>query len=121
MVGLSTVLAPQAAAATAEDRAVIAKPQEPRPDVFFLAGRVRPDYRKKPVVLQRRNCPDCSWFAAERFRTDGDSRSRASVADSKEGEKKVCYRVKVPSSMRFRTSVSEVDCGGPLGGGALPS
>ena len=112
VIGLLTTAA---GATGAETREVIVKPREPRPDVFVLAGRVRPAYEKRPAILQRRNCGSCSWFAFERFRTDADSRFRLSVPDLEPGRKKVCYRVKVPASKGFSRSFSEVHCIGPIG------
>jgi hypothetical protein len=113
--GMAGTLAAADTASRAETREVIVKPREPRPDVFVLAGRVRPAYEKKPAILQRRNCASCSWFAFERFRTDADSRFRRSVPDLEPGRKKVCYRVKVPASKGFARSVSEVHCIGAIG------
>ncbi|MGI8646564.1 MAG: hypothetical protein ACR2JD_09640 [Nocardioides sp.] len=104
---------PPAVSATAEPREVIVKPREPRPDVFFLAGGVKPDYRTKAAILQRRNCGGCAWFAHDRFRTDQRSRFRLPVPDLKPGEKLVCYRVKVAGSAGFSKAYSEVNCIGP--------
>jgi hypothetical protein len=112
--GMAGTLAAAAAARGAETREVIVKPREPRPGVFVLAGRVRPAYEKKPAILQRRNCGGCLWFAFERFRTDGDSRFRLPVPNLKPGQKKLCYRVKVPASNGYARSFSEVNCIGAI-------
>ena len=72
--------------APAETREVIVQPREPRPDVFFLAGRVKPGYERKPAILQRRNCGSCAWFGFEHFRTDGNSRFKRPVPDLRAGE-----------------------------------
>lgn len=112
--GLVVVVTPPVQGAPAETREVVVKPREPRPDVFYLAGRVRPDYALKPAVLQRRNCGDCSWFAFERFRTDARSRFRLSVPDLEPGRSKVCYRVRVPGGKGFEEAVSETNCLGPV-------
>jgi hypothetical protein len=111
---VTALAAPAPAVFAAESREVIVKPREPRPDVFLLAGRVRPAYEKKPAILQRRNCGSCSWFAFDRFRTDADSRFRLLVPDLEPGRKKVCHRVKVPASKGFSRSFSEVHCIGPI-------
>jgi len=115
-VGLTPVGLPPAGsdAANAELREVVVKPREPRPDVFFLAGRVQPDYERSAAILQRRNCGDCAWFAFERFRTDAHSRFRLRVPDPETGEKLVCYRVKVAASKSFSKSYSETICIGPI-------
>ena len=105
---------PPAHAGPGETREVIVKPREPRPDVFLLTGRVRPDYAKRPAILQRRNCADCAWFAFERFRTDARSRFRLSIPDLEPGRTKVCYRVKVPAGKRFATALSEGNCIGAI-------
>jgi hypothetical protein len=102
------------AASPAETREVIVKPREPRPDVFFLAGRVKPGYERKPGILQRRNCGGCAWFGYDHFRTDGRSRFKRPVPDLEPGDKKVCYRIKVPASNGFATAFSETSCLGPI-------
>jgi hypothetical protein len=117
LVLVAVLVATAGPAAGAETREVIAKPREPRPDVFFLAGRVRPAYERRPAILQRRNCGGCVWFAFDRFRTDGESRFRRPVPDLKPGQKKVCYRVKVPGSKGFEKALSETHCIGAVGTG----
>ena len=112
--GPVVVVTPPAQGAAAGTREVVVKPREPRPDVFYLVGRVRPDYALKPAVLQRRNCGDCSWFAFERFHTDERSRFKRLVPDLEPGRTKVCYRVKVPGGRGFEAAVSESNCIGPV-------
>ena len=115
LAGVTAVVATMPAlAAPAESREVIVQPREPRPDVFFLAGRVKPGYERKPAILQRRNCGGCAWFGFEHFRTDGHSRFKRPVPDLRVGEKKVCYRIKVPASKGFSTAYSEASCLGPI-------
>jgi len=97
-----------------ETREVVVSPREPRPDVFFLAGLVRPDYARGPAILQRRNCVGCAWFGFERFRTDARSRFKRSVPDLESGRTRVCYRVKVPGGRGFAPAYSETNCLGPL-------
>ena len=111
---LPAALTPTTQAATAETREVVVTPREPRPDVFFLAGRVRPDYAKKPAILQRRNCADCTWFAFERFRTDARSRFKRSIPDLEPDRTKVCYRVKVPGGRGFEAAFSDANCLGAI-------
>lgn len=112
--GPPAALTPAASAAPAETREVLVKPREPRPDVFFLTGRVRPDYARKPAILQRRNCADCAWFAFERFRTDAHSRFKRPIPDLEADRTKVCYRVKVPGGRGFKSALSESNCLGPI-------
>ena len=115
LLGVVAAAAPvPALGAPAETREVIVKPREPRPDVFFLAGRVKPGYERKPAILQRRNCGGCAWFGFEHFRTDGNSRFKRPVPDLRAGERKVCYRIKVPASKGFATAYSETSCLGPI-------
>ena len=88
LLGVVAAAAPvPALGAPAETREVIVKPREPRPDVFFLAGRVKPGYERKPAILQRRNCGGCAWFGFEHFRTDGHSRFKRPVPDLRAGER----------------------------------
>jgi len=114
LLGVVAAAPVQALGAPAETREVIVKPREPRPDVFFLAGRVKPGYERKPAILQRRNCGSCAWFGFEDFRTDGNSRFKRPVPDLRAGQRKVCYRIKVPASQGFATAYSETSCLGPI-------
>lgn len=102
-------------AAPAERHEIVLHPREPRPDHFVLAGRVKPDHRREPVVIQRRTCGGCGWRGYDRFDTDRDSRFRRVVEAPTERGDRVCYRVVVPGGGGFRRSVSEVVCIGPAG------
>jgi hypothetical protein len=116
-VALGVASAPTSAAEP-QEREVIVKPLEPRPDVLFLAGRVKPDYARQRAILQRRTCGasegGCAWFGVETFRTDARSRFKRSVPDLEPGRRKACYRVKVPGGRGFAAAYSEVNCIGPV-------
>jgi hypothetical protein len=103
------------AAADREDLEIVVTPREPRPDVFVLKGRVKPNYKKQEAILQRRNCGDCSWYAFEKFQTDGESRFKLAVPTPRpEERRKVCYRVKIPRSDQYRRAISISNCIGGL-------
>jgi hypothetical protein len=125
-VVLAVLVALVGPAAMATDRlelSVVVTPKEPHPDVFVLKGQVlsadgQPSqsgaYARSGAILQRRNCGSCTWFAFERFETDRDSRFRLRVPDLALGEKKVCYRIKVPRSADVKRALSEHHCITPI-------
>lgn len=47
---------------------------EPREGVFRLEGRVRPDWRRKPVLIQRKACRTCAWKRWDTVTTDRKGR-----------------------------------------------
>jgi len=103
-------------AADREDLEIVVTPREPRPDVFVLKGRVKPTYKKQEAVLQRRNCGDCTWYAFERFETDGESRFKLRVpTPAPQERRRVCYRVKIPRSDEYRRAISISNCIGTVG------
>jgi hypothetical protein len=117
------VVGPGAMAADRLELAVVVTPKEPKPDVFVLKGQVldadtlTPAYAKGDAVLQRRNCATCSWFKFKSIETDRDSAFKLHIPDLGPGEKKVCYRVKVPRSSEVKRAVSEHHCIAPIAGG----
>ena len=119
LVGALLVLAPagpaSGVAADREDLEIVVTPREPRPDVFVLKGRVKPKYKKQEAILQRRNCGDCTWFAVETFRTDGESRFKLRVpTPGPEERRRICYRVKIPRSDAYRRAISTSNCIGTI-------
>ncbi len=98
-----------------EDLEILVTPREPRPDVFVLKGRMKPEYRKQEAILQRRNCGTCSWFGFETFETDRESRFKLRVPTPEpEERRRICYRVKVPRSDQYRRAISISNCIGGL-------
>ena len=105
------VLGPASGVADREDLEIVVTPREPDPDVFVLKGRVKPKYKKQEAILQRRNCGDCSWYAFEKFDTDGESRFKLIVPTPPPQERRrVCYRVKIPRSDQYRRAISISNC-----------
>ena len=102
-------------AADHEDLEIVVTPREPRPDVFVLKGRVKPEYKRREAILQRRNCGDCAWYAVEKFHTDGESRFKLRIpTPSPEERRRICYRVKIPRSDKYRRAISISNCIGSV-------
>ncbi|HET6877934.1 MAG TPA: hypothetical protein VFH38_10430 [Jatrophihabitans sp.] len=85
-------------------RKVSATGKEPRPNVFFLSGRVTPSYAKKSVALMRKKCRSCAWKTYARQATSATSRYRFRLPVPSRGTH--YFRVKVPPSVSYITSYS---------------
>jgi len=84
---------------------------EPRPNTFFVKGRVvTGTYPAAELVMMRRPAGSTTWKAWRTFETDASSTFRVRVYGPPAGSRKVCYRVKAPSSKDYRTSFSQVLC-----------
>lgn len=104
--------------AHAEDAAVLAKARrtvsatglEPRPNVFFIKGRVSPKYRKGKAFMLRSFTKRGPWTRVQTFWTNNQSQFKRRVATVPRGRKRVCYRVMVPASKGYKKSFSQVLC-----------
>lgn len=109
LAAVGTANAEGAAAAAKPERTITIKGVEPRSNVFFIKGRVKPDYKQRFAVLQRKLKSEKNWDNARKFKTTNNStyRERISALD-RSGI--VCYRVKIAGNDKFRTSYSNKVC-----------
>lgn len=98
-----------AGAGTTEERTVSIRAVEPRDDVFFVKGRVRPDHPGGELFLQRKRPSGDHWRKWRTFRATEASRYRRRVQQlDRPGV--VCYRVKVPGDDTYADAFSEKIC-----------
>lgn len=109
MVALLAVPAPAGAGTTEEQRTIRIRAVEPRDDVFYVKGRVLPDYPGRRAVVQRRLRSAEKWSRWRRFRTSDESRYRQRVK-ALERPGAVCYRVRVRASNGYAESHSGKIC-----------
>lgn len=84
--------------------------KEPKPNRFFLVGRVTPtDGKKAKAVIQRKNCKSskCSWYGYEKFTTGKSGRFKERVAGPARGQSRVYYRVKVKATDKYTGVTSQ--------------
>jgi hypothetical protein len=101
---LSTITVP-AEAGTQQHREISIRGIEPRENKFFIKGKVRPSYERRPAIVQRKVGRDGHWSAWKNFRTNGNSRYREKVTALRRPGR-VYYRVKVNASNGYATSFS---------------
>lgn len=78
----------------------------PRPNVFFLKGTLKPSYKGKPVVIQRKTCNSCSWKVWKTVKTNRKSKFSARIY-AKRTVGKVWYRPLVKSSTRYIKTIGQ--------------
>ena len=98
-----------AAGAAKQERTISVKGVEPRDDVFFAKGRVRPAYRERRAIMQRKPRSADGWRDWRTFRTTDESRFRERIAPLRR-KGVVCYRVKIEGNRKFSTSFSPRVC-----------
>lgn len=82
---------------------------EPKPNRFFIKGKVEPDYQKKKVFMLKK-VGTGSYKKANKFKTDKRSRFKVRVAGPPRGARKVCYRAMIPAGNGFKKSQSKALC-----------
>ncbi len=101
---LSSVSAP-VEAGTPQHRQISIQGSEPRPNHFFIKGRVRPDYQNRAATVQRRVGRNGTWTSYHQFRTSDRSRYHQRIRALRQVGR-VYYRVKVNASNGFAKSFS---------------
>lgn len=86
-------------------RIVSSRGTEPRENVFYLSGRVRPAYDRKRVDLMRKTCSACSWKVSASQRTTATSRFRFRLPLPPRSQTHY-FRVRVPGGTSYITSYS---------------
>jgi len=67
-------------------------------------------YKGRYIKVQRKNCGTCAWKFYKKTRTDADTgKFRTGIAPGKRGTR-ICYRVVVPSTKKYRTTRVKVGC-----------
>lgn len=98
-----------ATAAVKQERTITVKLVQPREGVFFAKGRVKPDYKERFAIMQRKVKGTKKWRDWRKFRTTDESRYRERIVPlNRVG--RVCYRVKIKGNARFKTSYSDRVC-----------
>lgn len=109
LAALGTADAEQAAGQAKPERAISIKGVEPRDDVYFVKGKVTPDYEKRFAILQRKLKSENKWSNSRKFKTTDTSKYRERVYALKRPGV-VCYRVKIKGNDNFKTSYSDRVC-----------
>lgn len=109
LASVGTAHAEQAAGEAKPERTITIKGVEPRDGVFFIKGKVEPDYEKRYAFVQRKLKSEKSWSNFREFKTTNDSRYRERVYALKRVGI-VCYRVKIKGNDTFATSYSARVC-----------
>lgn len=86
-------------------RTVSSKSSEPRRNVFYLSGKVRPAYADKTVSLMRKKCASCSWKAYASKTTTDASTYRFRLPLPPRGDTHY-FKVRAPKDERFVKSFS---------------
>lgn len=108
LASLGTAHAAMAGAAKPE-RTISIVGVEPKDGVFFVKGKVQPDYKQRFALVQRKLKSENRWDNFRKFRTTDESRYRERVyALNRPGV--VCYRVKIKGNDTFATSYSGRVC-----------
>lgn len=106
---VGTANAEQAAGEAKPERIISIKGVEPKDGVFFVKGKVQPDYKERFAIVQRKLKSEKSWDNDHKFRTTDESTYRERVYALKRPGT-VCYRVKIKGNDNFKTSYSGRVC-----------
>lgn len=106
---VGTANAEQAAGEAKPERTIRIKGVEPRNGVFFVKGRVKPNYKQRFAIVQRKLKSEKSWDNVGTFKTTDESTYRERIHALKRPGV-VCYRVKVKGNDTFKTSYSGRVC-----------
>ena len=102
---VAPVAADEAVAARRATRTITIVGKEPRPSQFFISGKVRPEYDRKQVIVQRKVGKKGTYRTYKRIKTNGQSRYRTGVAElNRRG--RVYYRTKTVGTKKFKGSFS---------------
>ncbi|GGO78083.1 hypothetical protein [Nocardioides deserti] len=111
MAATPLALAAPATAADKVKREIRVQGIEPKPNKFFIKGAVETGtYPKSKLVMMRKPGGTKNWKTFTTFKTDGKSKFRVRVFGPARGQQKVCYKVKAPSSKKYKTSFSKSLC-----------
>ena len=91
------------------ERSISIKGVEPRDGVFFIKGKVEPNYQERFALVQRKLKSEQKWSNLRKFQTTDESRYRERVF-ALERAGTVCYRVKIKGNDAFATSYSSRVC-----------
>jgi hypothetical protein len=104
-------LATPATAADKVKREISVQGIEPKPNKFFIKGGVETGtYKNSKLVMMRKPGGTKNWKTFTTFKTDAKSTFRVRVLGPARGQQKVCYKVKAPSSKKYKTSFSRSLC-----------
>ena len=96
----------EADAARRATRSITIVGKEPRPNRFFISGKIRPEYDRRQVIVQRKVGKKGTYRTYKRIKTNGQSRYRAGVAElNRRG--RVYYRTKTVATKNFKVSLSD--------------
>lgn len=117
LLGLSPIALTSPATADESSVSAQAKPErnlvvngtEPRPNVFFLKGRVKDsNYAKRKVIVQKKRGEN--WSKYKQDRTNNKSAFRIRVFGPGRNTRKVCYRIVIPGGEQFARTTSRRLC-----------
>lgn len=95
-----------AVAARRTTRDITINGNEPRPSKFVISGKVRPEYDRKVVVVERKVGKNGKFKTYKRIKTNGKSQYRTGVAELR-NRGKVFYRTKTAATKNFKVSYSD--------------
>ena len=98
----------QAAAGVKPKHKVTSNIIEPRRNKLVFKGKVSPNYGKKLVLIQKRNCDrkSCKWHKFAKVKTNKKGQYRSRITAPRTGRD--YWRAKVPGSRRYAVSYSAV-------------
>lgn len=104
-LGDDTLLPSEASATVRVSRKVKSRTTEPRDNVFYLSGRVVPDYEGRKISLMRKKCSSCSWRVYASKDTSSTSTYRFRLPLPPRGDTHY-FRTRVAADTRFVKSFS---------------
>jgi hypothetical protein len=98
----------QAAAGDKPKHKVTSNVIEPKRNKLILKGKVSPNYGKKPVLIQKKNCDrkSCKWHKFAKVKTNRKGQFRSRITAPRNGRD--YWRAKVAPSRRYAVSYSAV-------------
>lgn len=117
LLGLSPIALTSPATADESSVSATAKPErnlqvrgtEPRPNVFFLKGRVKDsNYARRKVVVEKKRGEN--WTKYKQAKSNNNSAFRIRVDGPGRNTRKVCYRIVIPGGEQFARTNSQRFC-----------
>lgn len=109
IVALPLVSSTSASAITKTRHHLYAHGEEVSPQHFIAKGTVS-TYKGRKIVLERKNCTDCTWYVSKKVFTTAAKGKFLTRIDQAKGSSRTCYRVKVPSTKRYKTTRQRIGC-----------
>ncbi len=109
---ITTTTSSGAVGAQAKTRHIgVAHGKEIRNTNKFVAFGKWETYKGRTITVQRKDCRKCAWKAYKKIKTrKSDGHFRTGIAAGKKVPSRVCYRVNVPPTKRYKRTIDSVGC-----------